>query len=158
MPAIRSGATLCSHRPFAEVDETAEQPHHRALPRGTADAVDLGQRRLPQERFVDDGGTEQRQLLAHGQRVLADDPRHPLEPRLVVAEREEAAAQREPLAVALLGPPRREGGRAFRVGLERMDRRVEARLRAFHVERPERLDVTLGVARHRLGKVARKAG
>ena len=123
---------------------------------GRADAVDRRERRLPQERVVDEIGAEQRELLAHRQRVLADDARHALEVRLLVEQREEAAAQRPPFVVAVRGPPRRERRRVLGVRLQRMDGRIEARLRALDVERPEGLDVALGVAGHRLGEVARR--
>ena len=142
-------------RRFGEVDEAAEQPHHRALACRAAHAVDLGERRLAQEGFVDEFGAEQRELLARRQRVLADDARHAFELRLLVEQRQEAPPQREPLAVALRSPPRRELARVLRVRLQRVDRRVEARLGALHVERPEGLHVALGVARHRFGEVAR---
>ena len=62
----------------------------------------------------------------------------------------------EPLAVAMRRPPRRELARVFGVTLQRVDRGVEAGLRALHVEGPEGLHIALGVARHRLREVARR--
>src|SRR5664279_5508379 len=99
------GLDAVAQRCFGEIDEAPEEPHHGALARRAADPVDLGKRRLAQERFVDELGREQRELLARRQRVLADDARHAFELGLLVEQREEAPAQREPLAVALRCPP-----------------------------------------------------
>src|SRR5450755_959660 len=150
------GLDAVAQRCFGEIDEAPEQPHHGALARRAADPVDLGKRRLAQERFVDELGREQRELLARRQRVLADDARHAFELGLLVEQREEAPAQREPLAVALRRPPRRELARVLRVRLQRVDGGIEAGLRALDVEGPEGLHVAFGVARHRLGEVARR--
>ena len=112
MPMVRRWP-VARERGFGQVDEAPEQPHHRGLPCRAADAVDLGERRLAQEGLVDQLGTQQRELLARRQRVLADDARHALQLRLLIQQREEAPAQRQPLAVALRRPPRRELARIF---------------------------------------------
>src|SRR5690606_40767340 len=52
------------------------------------------------------------------------------------------------------GPPGSETASVDRVRLQRMDRRVEARLRTLAVQSPEAADVTLRVAGDRLGEVA----
>ena len=83
-------------RGLGEVDEAADQLHHRALPRRAADAVLRRECVLPQEALVDEPRGEQHDLLPRRQRVLADDPRHPLQPRLLVEQRQEAPPQRVP--------------------------------------------------------------
>src|SRR5512143_4351675 len=150
------GVDAFGERALGEVDEAVDKPHHRGLARRRADAVDLGQRGLPEERLVDDARAEQRELLPERQRVLADDPRHPLEPRLLVEQREAPPPLLEPAAVAGFGPPRRERRGVLGVGEQRMDRGIEARLRALDVERPERLHVALRVRGDRLREVARR--
>src|SRR5450631_659195 len=92
---------------LGEFDELADQSHHQRLPARTADAVDRRERRLPQERIVDEVGAEERELLTRRQRILADDPRHAFQVRLLVEQREKAAAQLPPFAVAVWGPPGR---------------------------------------------------
>ena len=55
---------------LGEIDEAAEQPHHRGLARRAADAVDLRERRLAQEGLAHELGAEQRQLLRAGSASL----------------------------------------------------------------------------------------
>src|SRR5208283_4820912 len=76
--------------------------------------------------------------------------------RLFVEQRKESRAQRKPAVVALAGPPRREVARVLGIGLQGVDRGIEACLRALDVERPIRLDVALGVRRDRRREVPRR--
>lgn len=82
-------------------------------------------------------GLKQGPLLARGQGVLADDPRHPLEPCLFPEQCEEALAQRPPAVGALSGPEGAEARGVFRLGHQRVHGRIEAGLRTLHIERPE---------------------
>ena len=135
-----------------------EEPHHqlqdRALPRGRTVAIDHGHRRLAQHGLVDQVRADQRQLLLGRQRVAADDPHHPLEARLLLEQREDAAPLLRPVGVAALLPPLRDRVGVLRIGQQRMDRGVEARLRALPVQCPERAHEAPRMHRDRLGEVA----
>ena len=130
------------------------QLEHRDLALRRTVAIDFGKGRLAQEGLVDELGAEQRQLLRRRQRVLADDARHALEIGLRFQQRQQPLALRMPFRIAALGPPGGKAHRVLGIGLQRMDGGIEARLRAFAIESPERAHIALGMAGDRLGEIA----
>ncbi len=105
--AIGPDGAAPATRLLGEVDETAKEAHHRALPRGTADTIDDRQCRLPQERFVDE--TRAQRSVSCWRTGSASLPMI----RAIRSRRASSSSsarkrrrEREPLAVALLGPPR----------------------------------------------------
>src|SRR5271157_255210 len=151
---LRRGAA--GERLFGQFDEAKDDPQHRALTRRRTVSILGGKRRLAKESLVDEFGADERQLLRRRQRVLADDARHALETGLLLEKGQQRLALSDPGRVAVAAPPRGEALGSVRIGLERVDRRIEARLGAVAVEPPEAADEAFRMAGHRLGKVARR--
>ena len=54
----------------------------------------------------------------------------------------------------MLGPPGLQVVRVFGIGLQRVNRRIKARLRTPPVQPPKTSHIALGMACHRLGKIS----
>ncbi len=151
---IRSGCTPASTAAARQVDEADHHAQDFRLPLRRTIAIGLGERRLAQDRVVDEIRAQQRQLLRRRQRILADDARHALEAHLRLEQLEQPLALCGPVRIALRLPPACERIHVGAVGLQRMDRRIKARLRSAAVERPESAHAAPRVHRDRFGKIA----
>src|SRR6056297_193718 len=153
------GGDICRACPglerlLGQRDELQQQVEHGLLAGRRAVAVGLGERGLAQEAVVHQLGVQQRHLMHRRQRVLADDPRHPLQALLLLEQHQHTLALAVPVRVALALPPAGEFDRVLGIGVQRVHRRVETGLGPLPVQRPEAAHVALGVHGHRFGEVA----
>ena len=156
MVADRLGGDAGVEQALGAFDEAADEAHHDGLARRTGVAVVHRIGGLAQEALVDQLGADEHEPLARGHGVAPDDAGHALQTGLVFQEGQEAPTQLLPARTSGVVPPAREVSGDQTVGLQGVDGRIEARLRPFGIEAPERADVASGVRGHGLGEVARR--